>query len=495
MKIPPVLLQNWNKLRLSTRLSMALLAGISSLALIVGSYIVSTSYKQEVARFEERFKSSFKLASSSLAHSLWSYNQPAAESIAQALLQDHQLNIHQISIRLNDQTSFFDFQKEVLPTSPSDLVTLSEKIYYEENFVGELSITSSKDEMFKNAIHQIFILIFLVVMTVFAGSFIIWSIVEEFLNAPLHRLVMAFRSMDKNPSSLQDSAAPEEFSEIIHTYNQALLNLKKRDQQIQEYTLNLESLVQQRTQELDHQRLMAVENSRLAALGRVAAGIAHEINNPLAIISGKASILRKQLGDRPDLLNHVDRIHAMVHRVSTITKSLLALGRNGSFEEPTNFEVEDLVQEVLDLFQLKIQKTRVKVQLEIESCQIQARRTLISQVLLNLCSNAADAIQGQDQAQITIQIQCLEKQAVFRVIDSGTGIPEDVKEKIFDPFFTTKDVGQGTGLGLSLCRRFLKDHGSDLSYELYNGHTSFTFRLPMAEASQRSTQSTPPLDL
>lgn len=483
MTVYSFLQKKWNRLLLATRLSIALLAGISILALIVGSYIVSTSYKQEVVRFEERFRSSFKLASSSLAHSLWSYNQPAADSIAQALLQDHQLNIQEISIQLNDETSFFFFQKDKIKEKSSNLVSMTQDIYYEGNLVGNLSISSSKEAMFKNALHQIFILIFLVMMTVFAGSFIIWSIVDEFLNEPLSRLVTAFRSMDQVPLILQDFSAPGEFAEIIQTYNQTLQSLKKRDEQIQEYTTNLETLVQQRTQELDRQRLIGVENSRLAALGRVAAGIAHEINNPLAIISGKATLLTKKLDPQSELRPHVDRIQAMVHRVSTITKSLLALGRNGNFEDPTLFEVEDLVQEVLDLFQLKLQRSNIRMELDIEPCQISARRTLISQVLLNLCSNAADAVHGQENPRILIQIQAKETQAVFRIVDSGSGIPEGIKEKIFDPFFTTKDVGQGTGLGLSLCRRFLKDHGSELNYELWEGQTSFTFSLPRTDLS------------
>lgn len=237
-------------------------------------------------------------------------------------------------------------------------------------------------------------------------------------------------------------------------------------------------------QELALEHAKAQHSLRLAALGEMAGGIAHEINNPLAIIRGRSDHLtilsRKGTLTHEKLIETTNKINSTVDRISKVVTGLRAFSRDTEHDPYSEAFVAQIVQDTLLLCQGRLEKYQIRLTVsEIDpNLKIECRSTQISQVLLNLINNARDAIMGLGEKWININVTDLDNQIEIRVTDSGLGIPETVQTKIFEPFFTTKEVGQGTGMGLSISAGIIKDHQGILSLNKISDHTEFVICLP-----------------
>lgn len=245
----------------------------------------------------------------------------------------------------------------------------------------------------------------------------------------------------------------------------------------------LQTQVEERTQELDIQRMAMVNSSRLASLGEMSAGIAHEINNPLTVIEGKATALLRQLKNSPDFESsekHIRKISDMVLRISKIVAGLRAFSRDGSHENPTEFKVIKFFSDISDLCHSNLSHKQVKIEFITEDPKtvLFAREVQLSQVLVNMINNSSDAIQHLDQK--WIRVECLNRldKIVLAITDSGPGIPPEIQKKMLQPFFTTKEVGKGTGLGLSISIGIIEAHGGSLTYCQNSPNTRFEILLP-----------------
>lgn len=227
-------------------------------------------------------------------------------------------------------------------------------------------------------------------------------------------------------------------------------------------------------------------SARLSALGMMAGGVAHEINNPLSIIHASGSdLLRRVRADDavpPEIVaRDSERIVQTANRIANIIKSMRHLAREGSQDKLRPASVSQIVKETSDLCRERFKNHSVKLILpHIDpAISVSCREVQIAQVLLNLLQNAFDAVMeraGEKWVRLAVVVQ--DGAVEFSVTDSGPGIPPQLETKIMEPFFTTKEVGKGTGLGLSLSRRIVEDHGSRLELTEENGHPRFSFWLP-----------------
>ena len=254
----------------------------------------------------------------------------------------------------------------------------------------------------------------------------------------------------------------------------------------------LASQVAQRLAEADlKQTIMSdkvIETGRLASIGELAAGIAHEINNPVAIMVEEAGWIEDLLGDESfssgesteEIARAVHQIRTQGERCKAITHKLLSFARK---TDPTvrPLDINALVEEVVGLMGQKTRYANVKIEqmLTPNLPPVHASPSELQQVLLNLVNNAVDAI-GHEGGTVTIVTDREEGMVVLRVGDTGEGIPEANLERIFDPFFTTKPVGQGTGLGLSICYGIVDKLGGRITVESEVGvGTIFSIHLPL----------------
>ena len=229
----------------------------------------------------------------------------------------------------------------------------------------------------------------------------------------------------------------------------------------------------------------AVQSSKLAVLGELAAGVAHEINNPLMILTSVAFVVQKHIEQNKydQLPEKLEKIQSTITRISRIVNGLRTYARDGENDPMMPVNIADVILESLELCVESIRYQNIEItfdNLMTVPAIVNCRDTQISQVILNLISNAKDAVLPLKEKWIKLILSQQDNKVVLQVIDSGSGISLDIREQIFQPFFTTKDVGNGTGLGLSISTEIIKMHYGRLFVDLNNPNTCFTIEIPLA---------------
>lgn len=237
---------------------------------------------------------------------------------------------------------------------------------------------------------------------------------------------------------------------------------------------------------IEIQKAKLIMASRMAALGEVAAGIAHEINNPLSIIQSIGYILKKVTDESASSMKLVresgDRLEKTTLRISRIINALLQFARESDSEQIADVRVQDIFEDTLGFVQERFQHSGIQLSVAPfdTNLMIRCSRPSVSQILLNLLSNAFDAASAAIEKWAEIAV--LDAGAFVRIAvsDSGKGIPEEVRRKIMQPFFTTKELGKGSGLGLSISSGLAEKMGGRLYLDGRTKHTRFMLELPKA---------------
>ncbi len=226
-----------------------------------------------------------------------------------------------------------------------------------------------------------------------------------------------------------------------------------------------------------------IQSEKLAAVGQLAAEIAHEINNPLTAIIANSQILRRDIpADNEDLLDSVKLIEMAGTRASQVVRNLLGIARKEKYEfEPIN--LNETLKNALSLVHHELVGRPIQMQLNLGENlpRIIASQDQLQGVWINLILNAIDAI-DKEAGLVTITSRFTRQAFEVSVMDNGKGIPSDQLPRVFEPFFTTKSAGRGTGLGLSVCKRVINHHGGNIDVESQPGKwTRFTVRLPVPQ--------------
>ncbi len=230
---------------------------------------------------------------------------------------------------------------------------------------------------------------------------------------------------------------------------------------------------------LKHERAKALQSAKMASLGEMSAGIAHEINNPLAIISGMLWILPKLLNDPEQFEKKIAAINRATDRISKIVGGLKKFSRSYEKSDKKQHSLADIVKESLNLVGTKSARHSTPLEIDLKSeALISCDDIEIEQVLVNLINNGIDAVKDLHEKWLKIELTDSQDRVILRITDSGRGIPEQVQAKLFEPFFTTKAVGEGTGLGLSIVKGILDDHGASIEVLSNEPHTCFEIKFP-----------------
>jgi two-component system NtrC family sensor kinase len=251
---------------------------------------------------------------------------------------------------------------------------------------------------------------------------------------------------------------------------------------------HLEDTVEQRTQDLataidrlTKAQAMAEQSGKLATVGEIAAGIIHELSNPLSTMLGFSQLLTKD-PSKDKVKEYIAVIMKQATRMQGIVKNLLAISRRAKPElQPT--PLSDIIGEVGVLVAYELRSHNVKLDVRVDKGlpQVMVDSAQMQHVFINLIVNACQAMEGRDGSQIIIDARPEGKYLKIRVSDNGPGIPAEVARHVFEPFFTTKPEGKGTGLGLAIARSILEDHGGTIAVGTSReGGAEFALDLPLA---------------
>lgn len=307
-------------------------------------------------------------------------------------------------------------------------------------------------------------------------------------NKILGESAFAFKNFPFRKSHLRRAQASLQFSvnisiskRIYETKTQTITDDNGRIW-ISGITLDITSNIEM-DQFLVDERYKILASQRLQSLANLANGIAHEINNPLAIISGYADQL-KHLIRKPNSEGRINFIASKIvetsARCSKVIQSLQDFARDGSRDAFVHASVSQLIEAALQLSSQKFKFEGVKIIWDgiDDDASITCRRVQMVQVIHSLLCNALDACRGATNPSVKITAYQTQDQVEIAVEDNGPGISDAIKNKIFEPFFTTKEVGTGIGVGLSIAKGVMEDHQGQISVNSTQGKTVFTLSFP-----------------
>lgn len=331
-------------------------------------------------------------------------------------------------------------------------------------------------------------LIFLFVAAISVPIFLRWA-GRIFL--PLERMTQTISRVEAG--NLDARNGPQrgsgEIAQVARHLDELLDAVKERDRQLRDWAESLEHKVEERTRDLqeanrklEHATERLIMSEKLAAVGEISAGIAHEINNPVAVIQGNLDVARDLLGaDAEKVKTELRLIDDQIYRIGVIVSKLLQFSRPTEFSGATNMVVPaQVARDCLVLTQRQFDKSRVTVRTNLNSERtVLMEQTELQQVIINLALNAIHAMpQG---GTLTLSVVDEGNDVVIRVEDTGVGISPEILRRIFDPFFTTKQA-QGTGLGLSISQQLVGQAGGRILATSTPGAGSrFDIVLPAAD--------------
>ncbi len=240
----------------------------------------------------------------------------------------------------------------------------------------------------------------------------------------------------------------------------------------------------QKEHAIELERARSISAAKMASLGEMAGGIAHEINTPLAVIHTMAGQLAEMLQEPSiDLASCVEqsgKIEQTALRIARIISGMRTLTYGNEQDGLSTVRISDLVDETLSICSERLASRGILVQVTHESTKhtVECRPSQIAQVLLNLLNNAADALEGMTTPWVRIESKRVDNSMEIAVTDSGPGLSMKTAKQIFQPFFTTKQVGKGTGLGLSISKSLIEAHHGTLTLDTDCSNTRFVVRIP-----------------
>jgi two-component system NtrC family sensor kinase len=390
----------------------------------------------------------------------------------------------------------------VIHNEPTCSGSACHKAPQEQPVLGVLDIVYPLDEIestFRSNTYTIFGLSFGFIL--FAG-FLVSYLVHRLVYLPLNDLDDgAERLAEGDLENTIPVRSEDEFGHLARSFNSMTRALRKSRVDLEEWGRTLEQKVEEATQELHKAQAESARSEKLASVGLLAAGIAHELNNPLTGVLTFSYLVRKNLPDGSPDAEDLDLVIKETKRCASIIRRLLDFSREKTPEKSycdLNVAIEDTVQLIAQPAQ--VNDIEITTELEEGLPDIWMDENLIKQVIMNMLVNAQHAIKSEGSIVIRTRLltagECPEsieepgEMVEVAISDTGCGISEVDLQRVFDPFFTTKDVGRGTGLGLSVSHGTIEAHRGAIEVDSTVGKgTEFRFYLPTGKSRDQGSDS------
>jgi len=349
----------------------------------------------------------------------------------------------------------------------------------DQNILGVLDTTVSLERLRDQTAQYTRRLVLLTLVVLFMIAVALSLLVRKLVIRPIHQILRHTQKVGELEFNTKvEVATHDEIADLADSFNDMTKNLKASKEQLEDAARTLESRVERRTAELKHMQNQLIRSEKLASLGEIVAGIAHELNNPLTGILVMSSLIQKDQNLEPSFREDIDTIVHESKRCAGIVKGLLDFSRE-SIPQKNLSSINQIMEHTLALIgnQSIFHNVEIIKRFGESLPDLMVDPNQIEQVFINLLLNAAQAMaQG---GSLTIETAASDSSICVRISDTGCGIrPEDLR-RIFDPFFTTKQ--KGTGLGLSVSYGIVQNHGGAIEVESEVGvGTTFLVRLPAA---------------
>lgn len=384
-----------------------------------------------------------------------------------------------------------DSKTRVYHTEKGSLLGLINPIYNESscyschpettNVLGVLDTTISLEDFQKEKAQIYKQMLISGVVSVILLSLLLSLFLTRFVNRPIRRLLAATKTAAHgNLDQAVSIRSRDELGELSGSFNNMISELKRSRDAIEEWTQTLEHRVQERSQELQQVQDQLIRAGKMAALGELAAGVAHEINNPLTGVLTFSSLMLKKVDENHPWKKDLENIVQQTTRCRNIVKGLLDFARQKK-PDMKEWDIHTLIDRTVTLVenQARFQNIKIVKEFKKDIGMLFVDGDQIQQVFMNIIINAADAMAG-DGGTLTIKTNVKDGMAEVSFTDSGCGIAKEHLSKLFDPFFTTKETGKGTGLGLAISYGIIQSHGGDIGVESEVGKGStFRIRIPI----------------
>ena len=320
-------------------------------------------------------------------------------------------------------------------------------------------------------------LTFFTLLFVFSGAVVV--LVTRELAGPVVALTERARGLTESPElagedpRVRISVGMDELGELAVTFERMAVALAQRIATVESLNAGLEEKVRERTRALEESQAQLVHHEKLAALGQLVAGVAHEVNNPLNGIVNSVDPLRERLErlskaptvserDVSDVRRLVSIIEDGASRTAHIVQALRTIGRADARGQ-SEVDLRQSIQSTVDLLGFRFHDG-LALSLRLEDLgAVSCEAAAMHQVILNLVTNALEAVEARSDAEIVVElVGDGDAACILRVIDNGVGIPEEHRDRVFDPFFTTREVGEGMGLGLAISASIVESHRGTL---------------------------------
>ncbi len=321
--------------------------------------------------------------------------------------------------------------------------------------------------------------------------------IKFFITRQLKSLILGIERIVRGELSHRvEIKSKDEIGEFASSFNQMTQALKESKEELEEYNRTLEQKVEQRTKELKLTQQQLIQQEKMASVGQLAAGVAHELNNPIGGILGYSQLALEKISNKSvkdlknnDLLNFSQYLKDIVRqsqRTKTIVQNLMKFARASTKGVFNLVYVNSILEDTFSFTQHHLEIGNIKLVWNLCPTlpQIMGDASQLQQVFTNLIINAIQAMPQGGELRVSTTYAPKEKVIKITFTDTGCGILEENKDKIFEPFFTTKQVGEGTGLGLSVSYGIIKDHKGEIFVDSEVGkRTTFTITIPAKDSA------------
>jgi signal transduction histidine kinase len=476
-----------------------ILAVFATSAVVTGIFILGTflyDYVKENNELETQIEYVETNNLEPLTKLLWDYNEQQLSTQVESI--SHLPQVVRVELENLDNSQVIAYSNPKAMSNPEKNYLKSYDLKYKDKHdpIGRLKIEYNRQHIYEKLYDKALFIIFSQILK----SLVITSILLYLFKIMVsQRLIQIsgfisdlksnnFEFIDKEKYFSDKHFKAPVYSDEISQISKILILMAYKTRRLNR--LNKKEIEKTRI-DLEKQKEVNVHVGKLAAIGEMASGVAHEINNPLSVAQSRTEILKRgrdvvPAEQRAGFDKSIEVLEKMIGRMTVITKSLLKTSRSDTLESLGHVDFQDILQDVLILVSDKAKVKNVKIISTNDRFPLYCRHVEISQILTNLINNSIDALESNEEKWIKIVIEkeivAEQEFALIKVIDSGSGIPEHIQEKLMQPFFTTKPVGKGVGIGLSISKKIAAEHNGSLTLNTKSINTCFELRLPLGNS-------------